>query len=107
MAKQINKFDGSFLQGVAFGDNNTINNYKSSEEYELEYFAECGQKRLEQLDPEQKEYMILNTAVVYAKRKKKNELVKTLKQHSLDVWEAILANVASAGLIELIKRWCA
>ena len=51
--------------------------------------------------------MILNTAVVYAKRKKKNELVKTLKQHSLDVWEAILANVASAGLIELIKRWCA
>jgi len=106
VGKQINKFEGSVLQGVAFGNNNTVNNFVAGEDLELKFFAEQGEKVLEKLEPDQKEYIILNQAVVYAKRKKKREVIKALKQHSLDVWKMIFANVAAPGIIEMIKKWC-
>ena len=105
--KQINRFKGSLLQGVAFGDNNTINNYGSEDNQEMEYFVKLGEKVLQQLEPDQDEYIILNTAVVYAKRIKKNDWIKTLKQHSLDIWKDIFSSVAATGIVELIKQWCA
>lgn len=105
--KQINRFKGSVLQGVAFGNNNTINNYGSEENREMEYFVELGEKVLQQLEPDQAEYTILNTAVVYAKRRKKNDWIKTLKQYSLDIWKDIFSSVAATGIVELIKQWCA
>ena len=105
--KQLNRFTGSVLQGVAFGDNNTINNCKVDETPEMEYFVKLGKKVLEQLEPDQEQYTILNTAVVYAQRKKKNEWIKILKQYSLDIWKDIFSSVAATGIIELIKQWCA
>ena len=42
MGKQINKFEGSVLQGVAFGNNNTVNNFVAGEDLELKFFAEQG-----------------------------------------------------------------
>ena len=52
----------------------------------MEYFVKLGEKVLQQLEPDQDEYIILNTAVVYAKRSRLVfEITKTLQDSTDNV----------------------
>lgn len=103
MNQEIN-IKGCSLQGVSFGNNNTIINNNSIED-EMTFFIKQSEKVLDNYDPDSKQYIALNTAVTYAKRNQKEKFIEALKKHSLDIWKDIFSNVAASGVIYLIQRW--
>lgn len=99
------KVSGGSFNGCAFGENNTVNNNLGTEEREIRTFIEEGKKACVKYEPTSEEYMILNSAIVYAERNDRYKFIETLKKYSLDIWEKIFTGVASKVVIELIKKW--
>lgn len=99
------KLENCSITKSAVGDYTTVynsNNFDIDEALSL--FITYGKQELKNADPKSKNYSTLNTALAFAQNKKIRELSRYFKQYSEEVWKNIFINVASSGILNIIKQ---
>lgn len=99
------KFENCTITKSVAGDYTTIytsNNFDIDEALSL--FLTYGEQELKNTEPGSKNYSTLNTALDLAQNKKIKELSHYFKQYSEEVWKNVFINVASSGIINIIKQ---